>query len=290
MNDSPTAQLYDVRYSRFSGTREPRWRSVLALTRSSFTRALGLRRTTGAKVWPFLLVALAFLPVIAAVGIPLLVSAPLSPQEILSYPQLLGVLTLIIVAFTATTLPSLLTRERRDRVLSLYFSTALSPTEYVIGKVLAALALVSLVSLLPLLAMFFGTVLTAEAPLEQLRDDVGSLPAIVASGIVIALCFAALGLLAGALTRKRIFAVGGLLAAFLVTPIVARLAATLSDRRDLLALDLSQAPLRAAATMLPGNVLEPDPPAGLAVWAVCIVVVLAAAAVLVLAYGEKDQT
>lgn len=284
------AKLYDVRYSRYEGLHEARWRSVLALARSSATRALGLRRTPGAKVWPFLLVLLAFLPVVAAIGIPLLVPVVGSPQEVLSYADLVTTLIPITVAFAATTLPSLLTRERRDRVLSLYFATAVSPTEYVLGKVLAALALMSLVGLAPLVVLFLGTILTADAPLQQLGDDIGGLPGVLGGGLVIAVYYAAVGLLAGSLTGKRVFAVGGMLAVLLVTPVLSGLAFGFSDNRDLLALDLALTPIRAAATLLPGRVAEDQPPSAAIVWAVVVVVVLVATAVLAARYDDGDST
>jgi ABC-2 type transport system permease protein len=285
----PAARLYDVRYSRYSGTHEPRWRSVLALARSSTGRALGLRRTAGAKVWPFFLLACAYLPVIAVVGIPLLFDEAPDPLDILSYEQLLGLLTLVVVAFSATTLPSLLTRERRDRVLSLYFSTALSRTEYVAGKVLAAVTLTSLVTLGPLLALFAGTILTAEAPLELLRSEGADLPAVVGGGLVVAIYFAALGLLAGSLTAKRVFAVGGLLAALLVTPVLSALAFGLSNRRDLLVIDLSQVPQRAASAFLPGQDFETSPPDAALVWAVWALVLLTTALVVTVVYRNRDS-
>lgn len=286
----PSARLYDVRYSRYDGVREPRWRSVLSLARSSAGRALGLRRSAGSKVWPFLLLAVAYLPVVVAVGLPLLVDGgPLDPSEVLSYPQLLSILVLVLVAYSATTLPSLLTRERRDRVLTLYFATALSPAEYVVGKALAAVTLVALVSLGPLLVLFLGTVLTADAPLDALGSTIGDLPALIGAGLVVALYFAALGLTAGSLTGKRVFAVGGLLAVLLVTPLLSGLAFAVSDRRDALAIDLSQAGFRAASTFLPGVPAEPDPPSAALVWLAWAVVLLVAGVVLALAYRRGGE-
>jgi ABC-type Mn2+/Zn2+ transport system ATPase subunit len=93
------AKLYDIRYSRYAGAREARWRSVLALARSSATRGLGLRRTTGAKVWPFLLITAAHLPAIAPIGVPLLFDEAPDPLELMPYTQLLAILTPVIVAF-----------------------------------------------------------------------------------------------------------------------------------------------------------------------------------------------
>lgn len=290
---SPSARLYDVRYSRYAGDREPRWRGVLALARSSATRALGVRRTRGAKVWPFLLIACAHLPAVAALGIPLLFDDAPPPLELVPYIDLLTIIAPVLVAFAATTLPSLLTRERRDRVLSLYFSTAVSPWEYLAGKALAAVALMSLVTLSPLLVLLVGSIATADAPLDLLRDYAGDVVPVLAAGAVLALYFAALGLLAGSLTAKRLFAVGGLLAVLLVTPVVAGLVGTLSDRPEVVAADLTFAPLRAASTVLPladfgDESGEEQPPDGL-VWAVVGGVVLLAAVVLPLRYRTRDD-
>lgn len=285
-----TARLYDVRYSRYSGDREPRWRGVLALARSSALRALGLRRTTGSKVWPFLLVGVAHLPAISVVGVPLLFDAAPDPLDLLSYSQLLTIITPVIIAFAATTLPSLLTRERRDRVLSLYFSTALSPREYLLGKALAALGLMLLVTLSPMLVVLIGSILTADAPLNALQADGTDAPAVLLAGFLVAGYYAVLGLAAGALTAKRLFAVGGLLAVLLVTPVLSGLVYGLTDRSGALAADLASAPIRAAATVLPGPLPELDAPeaTGL-VWGVCAAVVLLGSAVLVVRYTRGDD-
>ncbi len=154
---------------------------------------------------------------------------------------------------------------------------------------LAAVGLVCLVSLSPLLALFLGTVLTADAPLDQLRASAPDLPALLAAGLLVAVHFAALGLLAGSLTGKRVFAVGGMLAVLLVTPLLGGLTFGITGDRDALALDVAQAPLRAAATFLPGRSLEPEPPAGVLAWTVVGVVVLLAVVVLLRVYRERDQ-
>lgn len=279
----PRARLFDVRYTRFAGAREPRWRSVLALTRSSAGRALGLRRSTGAKVWPFLLLLAAYLPAAIVVGLPLLVDTGETTLDLLSYAQLLSVGTFVTVAYVSTTIPSLLTRERRDRVLSLYFSTALSPVEYLVGKLLAALLLSSLVTLGPLLVLYAGQLLTADSPLQRLRDTGGDLPAVLLSGLAVALYFAALGLLAGSLTGKRLFAVGGLLAVLLVTPVLAALTAELSGRSWTRALDLSTLPVQAVSRVLPRSDVGDIAPAG-AAWTAYAVVLVLAAVVLALRY------
>lgn len=291
--DMPSAaRLYDVRYSRYSGAREPRWRSVLALARSSAMRAIGLRRTAGAKVWPFLLITAAHLPVVAAVGVPLLFEEAPDPLELMPLPQLLVFIIPVLVAYAATTLPSLLTRERRDRVLSLYFSTAVSPFEYLVGKALAAVALMSLVTLSPLLILLAGSILTSDEPLDALRDDGSDILLVLLGGLVVAVYFAALGLLAGSLTAKRIFAIGGLLAVLLVTPIVFNLIGAIGDQSAAVVGDLTTTPLRAADMLLPGESPFEDEvnPPGALVWGVVGGMVLLSAAVLAFRYTDEDAS
>lgn len=290
LSNEPAARLFDVRYSRFSGAREPRWRSVLALTRSSAGRALGLRRSTGAKIWPFLLLLAAYLPAIIAVGVPLLINIDESPTEILDYREILTLGVLVTVAFVTTTVPSMLTRERRDRVLSLYFSTALSPAEYLAGKLLAALLLAGLVTLGPVLVLFAGSILAADAPLKRLGDLGTDLPAVVLGGLAVALYFAALGLLAGSLTSKRVFAIGGLLALFLVTPILSGLVFSLNGARWTRTLDLATLPVQAASHVLPDvSNLGDVAPAG-AAWGAYVLVVGLCAVVVALRYVRGDRT
>lgn len=284
----PAARLFDVRYTRFSGAREPRWRGVLALMRTSAGRALGLRRSTGAKIWPFLLLLVAYLPAAIVVGVPLLINTGEATLNLLGYAQLLGVGTFVTVAYVSTTIPSLLTRDRRDRVLSLYFSTAQSPAEYLLGKLLAALLLSSLVTLGPLLVLSAGQILTADSPLQRLRDVAGDVPAVLLGGLVVALYFAALGLLAGSLTSKRLFAVGGLLAVLLVTPVLAALTSELSGRSWTRALDLSTLPVQAASRVLPDSNTEQIAPAG-AAWTVYAIVLAVSATVLALRYFRAGR-
>jgi ABC-2 type transport system permease protein len=291
-SDRPPAVIHDVRYSRFSGDLRPRVYAVLALARSSAMRALGIRKSAGAKVWPFLLVACAFLPAVVAVAVPLLGSGAVSPLEVISYWDLLGVISLVLVAYGATTLPSLLTRERRDRVLSLYFSTALSPAEYVAGKILAALALLLFVTLGPMLVLFVGGILVAPSPVEWMGDTIGDLPGIVLAALVFSLHHTAIGLALGALTGRRIFAIGGYLAIMLVST---SLAITLyfvgGENRSTLLIDMVGLPSAATLDLLneplPDIGSEPIAPIGSAwvVWAVVVVVGLA----VVMARYRKGQ-
>ena len=152
----PAAVIHDIRYTRFEGELRPRAAAVAALARSSALRAVGLRRSAGAKVWPFLLLAGAYLVPLVVVAVAAFADTDDTPSDLLGYADLLTGSSLLVVAFVGSTVPSLATRDRRDRVLSLYFSTALSPVEYVVGKLAAAWSLVLLIVLGPVLVELVG--------------------------------------------------------------------------------------------------------------------------------------
>ncbi|PPK97656.1 ABC-2 type transport system permease protein [Kineococcus xinjiangensis] len=267
---SSRAVLHDIRYSRFSGQLRSRASSVADLVRTDVMRPLGLRRSAGAKVWPFLLLAAAYLPALAVVAVPLLVpGVPLEPLEMLSYSALLATDTMVLLAFVATTVPSLLTRDRRDRVLSLYFATALSPGEYVLGKALAALSLVLIIVLGPLLVLFGGSVISADAPGEWLAEHAGDLPRLVGAALVVGGFHAVLGLLVGSLTSRRVFAVGGYLAVVLVGPALAVLLANVLGDDGWLGLDPASGPMRLATRVL-GDPMEGSGALAWGMWGVVV--------------------
>ena len=267
----PPAVIHDIRYSRFTGDLRPRVFAVLALARSSALRALGVRRSTGAKVWPGILVVAAFLPATIVVGIPLLLGDVAEP--VMSNAELLLSTVVVLLAFTATTVPSMLTRDRGDRVLSLYFSTALSPVEYVAGKVIAAVGLLLLVTLGPLLLRFVGLFVASSEPLDWLGEHAGELPRIVAAALVVSAYHAVAALVLGSLTGRRIFAVGGYLAVMLVSvPLMLAVYEFGGGNEAALLLNLSEQPYDVARVLL-GPAREPGetfaPVAGsVTIWAV----------------------
>lgn len=266
----PRAVLHDIRYSRYTGALRPRSSAVAGFVASSVRRPLGLRRSAGSKVWPFLLLAAAYLPSLAVVAVPLLVpQVPLQPTELISYPQLLTTNSVVLLAFVATAVPSMLTRDRRDRVLSLYFATALSWVEYVVGTVLAAAALLALIVLGPLLVLFVGSIATADDPGGWLAENAGDLPRIVLAAALVVLFHTALGLAVGSLTSKRVFAVGGYLAVVLVGPVVTGVLSLVLAADWPLSLDPTTGPVRLATAVLDGG--GGVGPLAWVVWAVVVV-------------------
>ncbi|RKS71506.1 ABC-2 type transport system permease protein [Motilibacter peucedani] len=292
--DKPQAVIHDVRYSRFEGQLRPRRSAVLALARSSALRALGIRRSAGAKIWPFLLVAAAFAPAVVSVGVPLLLNevGVKGPLDVLKYSDSVDMLTPILIAYAASTVPSLLTRERRDGVLSLYFSTAVSPGEYVVGKVLAAVAVLSLVTFFPLLLMLVGGIVVADSPVSYARHHGSDWGKVLLVGLVVSLFHAAIGLGLGSLTARRVFAVGGYVALMLVPTVLFGVLFAITSSRGFLALVLAGVPPRLAEVVF-GDQTGVDttqvPPTG-ACWVVWALVVVAGFGTMVLRYRKGAAT
>ncbi|WP_432495905.1 hypothetical protein [Kineococcus auxinigenes] len=283
---APRAVLHDVRYSRFTGALRPRRSAVGALVAAGVRRPLGLRRSAGAKVWPFLLLAVAYMPALAVVAVPLLVpQVGVQPTELIGYPQLLATNSVVVLAFVATAVPAVLTRDRRDRVLSLYFATALSRAEYVLGMALSAVALLLLIVLGPALVLFVGSIATADDPGRWFADSAGDLPRILLASLVVVLPNAALGLAVASLTSRRVVAVGGYLAVVLVGPVLTRLVAVVVEADWPLAFDPAGGPVLLATTVVDGS---PAPQGALA-WVVWAALVVAGSAVLVGRYGRGED-
>lgn len=281
---SEQAVIHDIRYSRFQGDLRPRPFAVLALARSSALRALGFRRSAGAKVWPFLLVIAVFFPAIIAVAVPLFVGDDVvaSPQDVFTYSELVLADLVVVLAFIATTVPSLLTRERRERVLSLYFSTALSPVEYVLGKLLAAISLVLLVILGPLLLEFFGGLLSTGSPGHWLRTNIDDLPKIVAASLIVGLYHGLLALAIGSCTGRRVLAVSGYLGGMLIATSLAGVLQVAVGDDALAALNIPAVPVLLAAKVLDGDVEVPAAP----LWVTWVLVVAATLGVLAFRYRK----
>jgi ABC-2 type transport system permease protein len=214
------ARIYDVRYQRYSGELRSRFRSVLAFIRAGWLRALGIRRSAGSKVWPFFLVACVYLPVIVVTAVAAIGRDAVdnrAPAAIMSYATFLSSTGLAVIVFIASTVPSLLTKDRRDHVLSLYFSTALSRPEYLIGRIVSAFLLGLFMTLGPMLLLFIASVLVAERPLDYLQSHIDDVPRFLAAALLISLYHALVALCIGSLTPRRTIAVGAYLVILLIS-------------------------------------------------------------------------
>ena len=103
-------------------------------------------------------------------------------------------IAIVILVFAVVITPELLCPDRRDRTLTLYFSTAVSRFEYVLGKFIAAALPLLCLTLVPLLFLYAGNVVFAVHPVGYIRDHAGDIVRILAGGLAPAVFFALVGL------------------------------------------------------------------------------------------------
>lgn len=218
---SDVGTIYDIGYRRYEGPRLGRGGAVGAVVGAGVRAVFGFGRSGRSKIIPWGAVILAVMPAVVAVAIRVLAGEII--PDIYSYDNYLWQIGGLFGIFLAAQAPELVVNDIRYRVLPLYFSRPMSRFYYV-GSKLAALALGLLsLTLAPLLILFLGRVLSAEDVPAALGDEIGSLPAIVGSGVMHAVVLASLGLAICSLAARRAYAAGAVLAVFLVGGVISEI-------------------------------------------------------------------
>jgi ABC-2 type transport system permease protein len=281
------AQIRDVRYQRDDGVRRGRVAGVFSLARWGALRALGAKRGWKAKVVPIALVLAALGPAVVLLGVRALFAerTGLDLTDALPFSDYQAIIGVTILLFAGIVTPELLCPDRRDGTLALYFSTAVSRSEYLAGRALGAVLPLLLVTLVPMLVLYGGILVFEEHPLGYLQGHWAELPRIIGAGLILAVYYAAVGLAVSSLTGRRAYAVGGylllLIAPTLVSGLVREALSGGAEPLDLLA--LSTLPIAFAAKLFPDAADEI--PNSIGLWAgAYFAVVLAAALVLLRRY------
>jgi ABC-2 type transport system permease protein len=219
-------EVFDRGYKHYEGTRLGRRAAALALVRYSMKRAMGIKKSWTARVIPFLLYLSAALTAVIIVGI-----ESFTDQEIISYPGFFDLIYLIMGVYVATIAPEMLCGDRRENVLPLYFSRAITRTDYVLAKLAATALLTLTISFLPGLVVWLGRQLAADAPLTAMGDNLGDLLRVALAGTLIALYLGAGGLMISSFTGRKGIAVAIIIVGLIVIEglVVALLFATGPD-------------------------------------------------------------
>jgi ABC-2 type transport system permease protein len=215
MQTSPetTGTIYDIGYRGYDGPRLGRRGAIGAILGAGLRSIFGMGRSARSKVLPWGAVILAIIPAGVAIAIKVLAN---DIVELYSYDDYLWQTGALLPIFVAAQAPELVVNDMRHRVLPLYFSRPISRFDYVAAKLGAlTLALLAL-TLLPLLILFFGRILAAEDVLGAIGDEVGALPGIIGNGLLHAIVLASLGLAICAVSGRRAYAAGAVLALFLI--------------------------------------------------------------------------
>ena len=282
------ARVHDVRFTRFEGEVEGEAGAVLSLARWSAFRSMGAHRSWKVKLVPIALILIAFAPAIVVLGLRALFSAQvdINTERALPYSDYGGMIGIVILLFAAVTTPELLCPDRRDRVLTLYFSTALTRSQYVFGKVLAGVVPLLVVTLLPVWFLYLGNVVFAVHPIGYVRNHGLDLARITAGGITVALFFGLAGLAIASLTSRRAWAVGGYLAFIIIPTIIGGSLGEGLNQPHLRLLGFSVAPIHTVESLYPN--FDGQGVSGLAWGADSVAVMVVSLAVLIWRYRAVE--
>ncbi len=199
----PYGEVFNRGYAHYDGARLGRRQAVRSLYGYSIKRALGIRKSWTAKVLPFLLYTAAIVPLIVMIGI----NAIAPEVNFASYSGYMTSIFLIVGIFVATAAPEMVCVDKRERILPLYFSRAITRSDYVLAKVAAMTVLTMTLTVVPSVVLWLGRQLVAESPWQAMRDNVGDLGRVILLGVLIALTLGTGGLMISSLTDRKAVAV-----------------------------------------------------------------------------------
>lgn len=178
------AVIYDRGYRAYEGELTGRRGARRAIVRDGIRRVLGLRRKARRKILPWGLLALGVVMAAVFVGLQFVAGsvAAAVAEGLPSYPELFDVYSRISLLFLAVTMPELLGPDRRQGVLSVYFSRPLTVADYLSAKAVAYLIMASSIYLVPQLAFHLGrAALSSDGFLAYLGANIDVLGYILAA-------------------------------------------------------------------------------------------------------------
>ena len=217
MADTTAGTIYDVGYQRYEGVRLGRRHAIWALYVHSLRGVFGIGRSLSSKVGPMGLAVIALVPAIFQLGV-----AGVTPTElsVIRPEEYYNLIEVVLAVFCAVVAPELVGRDQRTRTLSLYFSRALRRQDYAVAKFAALMTGMLAITVIPQAMMFVGNGLANDFG-DYLQDEWTDLPSILGSAILLSGLIAGIGLVIAAQMPRRAYATVGILAAFVLTSIIA---------------------------------------------------------------------
>jgi ABC-2 type transport system permease protein len=196
----PYGEIYDLGYKHYDGKRLGRAHAIRALIIYSIKRGLGIKKKWTAKIIPFVLYAVAFIPAFIVAGIKAFVP---TDDFTYSYHDLNDFISLTLFIFAAALGPEMLSDDRRENVLGLYFSRALTRLDYLLAKITAMGILLGTIAFGPPLLLYIANVLLASNPISYFFDHLDDLGRIASYGILVSAYLGAISLAIAAYTNRK---------------------------------------------------------------------------------------
>ena len=196
----PYGEIYDLGYKHYDGKRLGRAHAIQALIVYSIKRGLGIKKKWTAKLIPLALYTVAFVPALIVAGIKAFIP---TDDFTYTYHDLNDFIFLTLFVFAAALGPEMLSDDRRENVLGLYFSRALTRLDYLLAKIAAMGILLGTMAFGPPLLLFIANVLLAGNPIAYFFDHVGDIGRIAAYGILASAYLGAISLAIAAYTNRK---------------------------------------------------------------------------------------
>lgn len=223
-NDSRYGEIFDRGYAHYDGDRRGRRGAITSLIGFSMKRAMGIRKSWTAKVMPFILYVSATIPLIVMIGV-LAVLRGMGDLEqfgsFASYSNYFQVIFTMVGLFVAICAPEMICVDRHERTLPLYFSRAITRTDYVVAKIVAMTLLCMTMTALPGAILWLGQQLTEDKVREAMSNNIGDLWKIIVLGVLTSLMLGTVGLMISSFTNRKGVAIAIILIGFLVVTGVA---------------------------------------------------------------------
>lgn len=219
----PAARIVDRGYQHYDGTRLGLTHSFWVMLWAALKRGLGLRRSFYTKIMPWLLIAVAFLPVAIILGI-VVITGQAMPS--VYYVRLYSSLATLFILFTGLVAPDLICADRRQRVTSLYFASPITRLHYIAAQVVSLILLTLTITLIPFVLIFFGNALLSPAFSTYVSNNAGDLLHVALIGALMAVFYSAIAMAVSSFTDKRAYATGGFLGLMLVSSVAGNVLAS----------------------------------------------------------------
>ena len=204
-----SAEIFDLGYQGYDGERTGRWARRRAIWRDGLRISLGLGRGAAAKIAPWLLIALALVPMAVLVVLAaFLGSVPTDPEdfELPSYAEYFDYAVIPLGLFAAVVAPLLVCPDRRDGVLSLYAARPITPRDYMGSRWAAFFTVSAAVICVPEGVLYVWNVLDASETGPFFQDNWDVPPRFLLAGTLVAAAFTTLALFTASFTSRRAYA------------------------------------------------------------------------------------
>ena len=224
-------EIFDIGYQHYEGPRGGRARAIWSLWVNGFRTTLGLGRGALAKILPGLM----FLCVTAPAAGIVLLAAIIGPEEALipSHEDYYELISILMLLFSAIIAPELLIPDRRSGVINLYLVRPITAIDYVAARWSAFLGLSLILAYSGQVLLLIGFLLTANDPVDYLRDNWLDIPKFLAAGALVALFVTTIPMAVSAFTTRRAYAAAAVIAVFVISlPVTGMLTAATSCEGD----------------------------------------------------------